>query len=112
VAPDVEGRYLRIGNNGDSGNLIAPGLPDIFGYTWEMDRTRGGWNNANANSLYSAGRDNAFYQTDKKWYGDGKSGSAASTWYVGFRAGRNQPIYGASKTVSPSSVSLHLVIGY
>ena len=112
IAPDVEGRYLRISNNGDSGNLIAPGLPDIFGYTWEMDRTRGGWNNANANSLYSAGRDNAFYQTDRKWYGDGKSGSSASTWYVGFRAGRNQPIYGASDNVRPPSVSLHLVIGY
>lgn len=112
IAPDVEGRYLRISNNGDSGNLIAPGLPDIFGYTWEMDRTRGGWNNANANSLYSAGRDNAFYQTDRKWHDDGKGGSSASTWYVGFRAGRNQPIYGASNTVTPATVALHLIIGY
>lgn len=110
IAPDVEGRYLRISNNGDSGNLIAAGLPNIQGYTWEMDRTRGGWDNANGS--FSGGRKNAFYQTDSKWHGDGKSGSSASTWYVGFSAGRNQPIYGASNTVTPATVALHLIIGY
>lgn len=75
-----------------------------------MDRTRGGWDNANGS--FSGGRKNAFYQTDSKWHGDGKSGSSASTWYVGFSAGRNQPIYGASNTVTPATVALHLIIGY
>lgn len=75
-----------------------------------MDRTRGGWDKANGS--FSGGRNNAFYQTDSKWHGDGKSGSSASTWYVGFNAGRNQPIYGASNTVTPATVALHLIIGY
>lgn len=103
VAPDVEGRYLRIGNNGDSGNLIAAGLPDIVGSLRFFGHGDGLVESATG----------AFAKTGYYESGDGyKHANTGGHRTVEMKASRSNVIYGRSTSVTPSTIPLHLIIGY
>lgn len=99
IAPDVEGRYLRIGHNGDSGNLVAAGLPNITGDISSMAGQKG----ATGTGAFSLAQSS-----------DGPTTHASHTkWFkVSFSASSSSGIYGASDTVTPLTVLMYLCIGY
>lgn len=99
IAPDVEGRYLRIGNNADSGNLVSAGLPNITGSV--KGRMEAGM------EVYEG----AFYKISGTSSWRIRCEGIASYFY-GFDASKSNSLYGASPTVTPASVSLNLIIGY
>lgn len=103
IAPDVEGRYLRISNNGDSGILLAAGLPDIVGSLRFF-----GHGDGLVESATGAFAKTGYYESGDGYKHDNTGGHRT----VEMKASRSNVIYGRSTSVTPATVALHLIIGY
>lgn len=89
--------------NGDSGNLIAAGLPDIVGSLRFFGHGDGLVESATG----------AFAKTGYYESGDGyKHANTGGHRTVEMKASRSNVIYGRSTSVTPSTIPLHLIIGY
>ena len=94
--PDLRGRWMQ--GNDTAGQVLAAGLPNIYGYATS---SCGVFNNA----------DGAFCITASAGDYDGQGEWAASTRFE-INASRSNPIYGASDTVRPPSITVRYCIKY
>lgn len=88
--------------NDRAGQVLAAGLPNITGEL-ANPQFRNGFNGGSFNG--------AFYQISVYNNSFGDSGNWNSP-HVGFSASRSNPIYGASDTVCPPSVTVRYCIKY
>ena len=98
--PDLRRRWMQ--GNDRAGQVLAAGLPNITGEL-ANPQFRNGFNGGSFNG--------AFYQISVYNNSFGDSGNWNSP-HVGFSASRSNPIYGASDTVCPPSVTVRYCIKY
>lgn len=84
-------------------------LPNLIGYTGDLDRWRGELNRTDVmNKIGGAGHENPFYSTGIG-LGRGKSGDDSSgTQATGFSASRYNNIYGAREEVAPANYTIRI----
>ena len=96
--PDFRGRWMQ--GNDTAGRVLAAGLPNVTGTI-----VSGAIAHATA---YQTG---AFYNIDVGAFGGYHAGSQ-NHYRAGFEASRSNPIYGASDTVRPPSITVRYCIKY
>ena len=92
--PDLRGRWMQ--GNDTAGQVLAAGLPNITG-------------GFSAGKQYTNSDYGAFTGTIGAQSGDGNQSSG---YYHSFDASRSNPIYGASDTVRPPSITVRYCIKY
>lgn len=97
--PDLRGRFLE-GANGNLGNKIEAGLPNITGKFY---------NNTNATSTLSGAFFSYTYGSSQNLKNDDY---VKNSGYVIFDASRSNSIYGNSNTVQPPAVCVNYIIKY
>ena len=95
----LDGRFLE--GFSIAGLFRKPGLPDITG-SFQVDKGFG----PNSEIL------NSFYSIKKSEFGGRgvEHDDTREVNEVGFKASRNNPIYGASNTVQPNSYTVYYII--
>ena len=96
--PDFRGMTLE-GANGNLGNYIEAGLPNINGFLPSIF----GWNATSSPT-------GAFTAEQKG--GAGYSAGSDNKWDITFNASRSNSIYGNSNTVQPPAITVNVLIKY
>ena len=102
--PDLRGRFLE-GANGNLGNRIKAGLPEISGmFTFTGNDYSGAWGHGNG----------AFTKkmSGTKYFFSYKASTDYSVSGYDFNASKSNPIYGNSDTVQPPAVCVNYIIKY
>ena len=102
--PDLRGRFLE-GSDGNLGNRIEAGLPNITGGSINSELS---WKDTNTASGWGAVYTEASGPTDRSWI----AGDLAVYRYYGIDASRSSKIYGKSNTVQPPAVCVNYIIKY
>lgn len=89
------------GTNGQGGQKIEAGLPNIVGHT-QRNAMSTIWNANDSN--FELGFDGAFYVISRDKYGS--VGAGDTLWSLGFDASRSNSIYGNSNTVQPPAIKI------
>jgi len=89
--------------NGDSGNLIAAGLPDIVGSMQLLGHT-----DYLVESVSGAFHKTAYYESGNGY----KRSNTGGHRTIEIKASLSNSIYGESTSVTPKTMPLHLIIGY
>ena len=99
--PDLQGRFLQ-GANGNLGNMIEAGLPNITG---EIQCIRYLNNNKNATGVFKSSTEND--SNVQNFWADVKN---SDTGILNFNANNSNTIYGKSNTVQPPAISVNYII--